>query len=86
MKGIASGNGSQQDLDELNRMLSESEDNVIKAGERLKKARDNLISTNWGMSVANDVDSVIFKKLGPGAIRPRLWNLAESEQLDAGKA
>jgi hypothetical protein len=81
LKRIADGNGRQSDLDEIAALVRQTQDKVAQAGDRLRTARDNLVSTNLGMAIARDLDVVVYEKLGPGAIRPRIRALAASPLL-----
>jgi hypothetical protein len=83
LRRIADGRGRHDDLTEIRNRLAKTENEVAKAGERLRKARDKLISTQLGMKVARELDRVIYDKLGPDTIRYQLRRLTESEYTEA---
>jgi len=86
LKRIADGKGKQSDLDEISARLTRTEAEVTQAADRLRTARDNLVSTNLGMAVARDLDVVVYEKLGPGAIRPRLRQFIETNKCSRDEA
>ena len=86
LKRIADGKGQRGDLDEIAVRLSQTEGKVTQAADRLRAARSNLVSTKLGMAIAHDLDLVVYEKLGPGAIRPRLRQLVDGNNCSSGEA
>jgi hypothetical protein len=86
LRHLAEGKCSQADLDEIDAGLKKTENETTKIARRLRKARDGVVATKLGMAVANDLDVVIYEKLGPGSIRPQLRHLVETQDCSADNA
>ena len=48
--------------------------------------RGLIVAPQFGMKLAQELDIVIYEKLGPGAIRPRLENIVATGQCSAAEA
>jgi anti-sigma factor RsiW len=86
LKHIAEDQGTPQDIEEIAAWYETTLGDVTAAGERLKAARTRLVSNRFGINVAQDLDSVIYEKLGPGAIRPRLKGFVDKRSCSAAEA
>jgi hypothetical protein len=82
---IANGRGAPSDLDKIAGQLRESKAEIIQTGERLREARE-FIAASLGSKAARDLDDVIYEKLGPAAILPRLEQLIERNECSAQDA
>lgn len=79
IKRIADGDDEPSNLDEIAAQLQETDAGVSAAAARLYEARDKLVATALGMPIARQLDQVVWQKLGPGRIRPKLEELARTK-------
>ena len=76
---IANGRGQRADLREIfSRMQNMG--GVAKAGERLRRARYNEVSSELGIRISSDLDRVLTHTFFPDGLRPRLTELIKSGQ------
>jgi hypothetical protein len=83
---VVDGPRGQQALNQINAQLNRSEDDVSAVVDRLRRARDIVVAPSLGLQTALDLDQVIFQKVGPGAIRDKLRELATSSKPERDKA
>jgi hypothetical protein len=72
LERIASGAGGRDELQQVSSLLEDSESDVMEIVSRLTDARDEHIATKFGMTVAQALDKVVYRKVGPGAIRDKI--------------
>jgi hypothetical protein len=75
LQKIADGHGGEAELSEMRCRLKDTDKDTTVAVERLKRARGSIVATDLGMPVADALDRVIWKKVGPDAIRANLIDL-----------
>src|SRR5690349_1125595 len=83
---IADGKAGPEVVADLAARLEATEPKVKRLVTRLRAARDGLVSVDLGMGVANHLDELIYRKVGPGAIRDSLFALVKSKKSRAEKA
>jgi len=83
LKRISTHGSSAEDISEIDAWQKRTAQEVANASNRLRSARANLVATRFGMDLAQELDVVIYEKLGPGAIRPRLENIVAAGQCSA---
>lgn len=86
LRRIASGHGKASDIHEIAAALQQTETGVGEAVAALKETRGTLVATARGMEIARELDDVVWEKIGPGKIRPRLQTLVEERKCSEGEA
>ena len=74
---IAEGRGTQADLDEIGLRLRTTQDKTDGAAKYLG-ARREWIAATWGAAIAQQIDMIVYRKMGPGQIRESLRALVAS--------
>lgn len=74
---IAQGNGIQTDLDEIGLRLRTTQDKTDDAAKYLSARREKIAAT-WDPAVAQQIDMIVYRKMGPGQIREALRTLVAS--------
>lgn len=75
---IAQGNGTQADLDEIGLRLRTTQDKTDGAAKYLSARRERIAAT-WGPAIAQQIDMIVYRKMGPGQIRQALRELVASK-------
>jgi hypothetical protein len=75
-----------EDISEIAAWQKRTAEEVANASNRLQRARADLVATQFGMKLAQELDVVIYEKLGPGATRPRLENIVTTGQCSTAEA
>ncbi len=86
LKRMSERGTSPEDIAEIAAWQARTAEEVARASDRLRRARATLVATQFGMNLAQELDSVIWEKLGPGAIRPRLERIAANGQCSSQEA
>ena len=86
LRRISTRGSSAEDISEIAAWQKRTVEEVANASSRLRNARADLVATRFGMDLAQELDVVIYEKLGPGAIRPRLENIVAAGQCSAVEA
>jgi len=74
---IARGQGTQTDLDEIGLRLRTTQDKTDGAAKYLGARRERIAAT-WGAAIAQQIDMIVYRKMGPGQIREALRALVAS--------
>lgn len=77
---IAQGNGTLADLDEIGLRLRTTQDKTDNAAKYLGARRERIAAT-WGPAIAQQIDMIVYRKMGPGQIREALRRLVASGKL-----
>lgn len=86
LRRIASGHGKASDIDEIAAALQQTETGVREAVAALKETRGTLVAPARGIEIARELDDVVWEKIGPGKIRPRLQTLVEARKCSESEA
>jgi len=82
LEKIASAGGGRPELDQISSLLEDSESDVRTIADRLIDARDKVVATYFGAPLALALDKVVFRKIGPRAIRHKLWAFGDRDPSD----
>jgi hypothetical protein len=83
---IASGDGTQDDINKLTSRAGKPEQKVRLAIMRLQEARNTLVAPEFGMRIAHDLDNVLYLRWGSGGIRLFVFRLLTDGKPDQNKA
>jgi hypothetical protein len=83
LKHMAERGSSAEDIAEMAAWQARTAEEVARASDRLRRARADLVATQFGMDLAQELDSVVYEKLGPAAIRRRLERIAATGRARA---
>ena len=82
---IAEGHGQIADLDEIALLLRTTQDETEEAFGWLRNRRSK-IARAFGADVAQKIDYVTYKKMGPGQVRAQLRDMVADKSLDTDRA
>ena len=82
---IAQNRGTLADLDEIGLRLRTTQDKTDSAAKYLGERREKIAAA-WGAAIAQQIDLIVYRKMGPGQIREGLRRIVASRELSQTEA
>jgi hypothetical protein len=80
LQKIADGEGTKADIAKISGILKTDEQKVTKIASKLSKNAQTIVSARFGISVGHALDMIVYKKVGPDALRDRLLAFVENSE------
>lgn len=82
---VAQGRATPDDIEEIRLRLRTTQDKTDGAARYLSARRDRIAAT-WGPAIAQQIDMIVHRKMGPGQIREALRGLLGSNEPSPDEA